>query len=72
MANACTKAVKVTFRDDDYCVYCCEDGHTHIQVDVPGFVGNITLESSNDTYTFGEAVMRCFDHLEGIQAPKRT
>lgn len=71
MAHPCTKSVKVTLRDDDYTVYCCEDGHVHVQVDVPGFTGNITLETSNDAYTFGEAIMRGYDHLEGIETTKR-
>lgn len=71
-ADPCTKSVKVTLRTDEYTTYCCEDGHVHIQVDTLGFTGNITLESSNDAYTLAESIMRCFDHLEGITAPKRN
>lgn len=72
MADPCATSVKVTLRTDEYTTYCCEDGHVHIQVDTVGFKGNITLETSNDAYTFAEAVMRCFDHIEGIETTKRT
>ncbi len=68
----CDKPIKVTLKVDDYTVYCCADGHVHIHVETPELTGHLVLETSNDAYTFGEAIMRGFDHLEGITAPKRT
>lgn len=70
MADKCARRKRVTLRSADYEVYACESGHVHVDVDTPELRGHLVFADTVEASDFSEAVMRCFDEIEGI-APRK-
>lgn len=68
MGARCDRPAKMLLRDNGTVeVYVCEHGHTHVNMTGPEHPGRLVFEQGNDAYTFGDAVMRAFDFVEGIE-----
>lgn len=69
--DKCERRKRVTLKENDYEVYVCEDGHVHVAFDKPEFKADLTIETSLEVFALGEAIMRGFDSLEGIEPTRR-